>query len=77
MVIAVTSNEGDIANAEAAAWEIVKASAKQIRFRAESVGLSRGYATRFRDVTSSRKTDTLRPRIVVEYLYELVIRRSR
>jgi len=30
MVVAVTSNDGDSENAEAAAWEIVKASAKQI-----------------------------------------------
>jgi CubicO group peptidase (beta-lactamase class C family) len=29
MVVAVTSNDGDVENAEAAAWEIVKASVKQ------------------------------------------------
>ena len=29
MVVAVTSNDGDFENAEAAAWEVVKASAKQ------------------------------------------------
>ena len=30
MVVAVTSNDGDIEKAEAAAWEIVKTSVKQI-----------------------------------------------
>ncbi|MEZ6070922.1 MAG: hypothetical protein R3C10_11770 [Pirellulales bacterium] len=31
MVVAVTSNDGDVENAEAAAWAIVKACIKQIR----------------------------------------------
>lgn len=36
MVVAVTSNDGDIENAEAAAWEIVKASVKKSNVIAES-----------------------------------------
>ncbi|MEX0678329.1 MAG: serine hydrolase domain-containing protein [Pirellulales bacterium] len=35
MVVAVTSNDGDIEKAEAAAWEIVKASAKQFNVGAD------------------------------------------
>ena len=36
MVVAVTSNDGDIAKAEAAAWEIVKASANRRNVEAEA-----------------------------------------
>jgi CubicO group peptidase (beta-lactamase class C family) len=36
MVIAVTSNDGDIEKAEAAAWEIVKASVRQVNIAADS-----------------------------------------
>ena len=35
MVVAVTSNEGNIAQAEAAAWRIVKASVKQFKVGAD------------------------------------------
>ena len=35
MVVAVTSNDGDFENAEAAAWEVVKASVKQSNVGAE------------------------------------------
>jgi CubicO group peptidase (beta-lactamase class C family) len=35
MVVAVTSNDGDLENAEAAAWEVVKASAKRSKVEAE------------------------------------------
>ena len=35
IVVAVTSNDGDFAQAEAAAWEIVKASAKQFNVGAD------------------------------------------
>ena len=36
IVVAVTSNDGDFAQAEAAAWEIVKASVKQFNVGADS-----------------------------------------
>jgi CubicO group peptidase (beta-lactamase class C family) len=36
MVVAVTSNDGDIEKAEAAAWEIVKASAKQFNVEGDA-----------------------------------------
>ena len=38
MVVAVTSNDGDVEQAEAAAWEIVKASAKQMNVEADFPG---------------------------------------
>jgi CubicO group peptidase (beta-lactamase class C family) len=39
MVVAVTSNDGDIGNAEAAAWKVVKTSAKQFNLGADPPGL--------------------------------------
>ena len=36
MVVAVTSNDGDIEQAEAAAWEIVKASRESIQQRSRT-----------------------------------------
>jgi CubicO group peptidase (beta-lactamase class C family) len=38
MVIAVTSNDGDIENAEAAAWDVVNASAKEGKVKADPIG---------------------------------------
>jgi hypothetical protein len=35
MVVAATSNDGDSDNAEAAAWEIVKASVENLKVEAE------------------------------------------
>ena len=39
MVVAVTSNDGDSEKAEAAAWEIVKTSVKQINVGVDPRGL--------------------------------------
>jgi hypothetical protein len=36
MVVAVASNDGDIEKAEAAAWEVVKASANGLAIKAEA-----------------------------------------
>ena len=41
MVVAVTSNDGDIEKAEAAAWEVVKTSVKQINVGVVATILSR------------------------------------
>jgi CubicO group peptidase (beta-lactamase class C family) len=41
MVVAVTANDGDIEKAEAAAWEIVKASVKQFRVEVDASGLEK------------------------------------
>jgi CubicO group peptidase (beta-lactamase class C family) len=38
MVVAVTSNDGDVENAGVAAWEIVKTSVKQVNVRVDSPG---------------------------------------
>ena len=38
MVVAVTSNDGDLEKAEAAAWEIVKASSKHFDVGVDAPG---------------------------------------
>ncbi len=52
MVVAVTSNDGDFKRAEAAAWEIVKASVKRFNIAADDLRRNRG--SNFRP-TSNRK----------------------